>query len=79
VDITVCYETFNLIKMEIKFIESHSFAGEHMKMEVNGNQHRLEYDKNCSYEQDAVNLLKEIYGVDFKVEDVKYCWIRLKS
>jgi hypothetical protein len=32
--------------MEIKFIESHSFVGEHMTMEVNGNQHRLEMEKN---------------------------------
>jgi hypothetical protein len=31
--------------MEIKFIESHSFVGEHMTMEVNGNQHRLEIIK----------------------------------
>jgi hypothetical protein len=60
--------------MEIKFIESHSFVGEHMAMEVNGNQHRLEMDKNQTYEQHAVKLLKEIYDVDFKLEDVKFEW-----
>ena len=60
--------------MEIKFIESHSFVGEHMTMEVNDNQHCLEMDKNQTYEQHAVKLLKEIYDVDFKVEDVKFEW-----
>jgi hypothetical protein len=60
--------------MEIKFIESHSFLGEHMTMEVNGYQHSLEMDKNQTYAQNAVNLLKEIYDVDFKLEDVKFEW-----
>lgn len=60
--------------MEIKFIESHSFVGEHMTMEVNGNHHRLEMDKNQTYEQHAVKLLKDIYDVDFNVEDVKFEW-----
>ena len=60
--------------MEIKFIESHSFVGEHMIMEVNGNQHCLEMGKNQTYEQHAVKLLKEIYDVDFNVEDVKFEW-----
>ena len=58
--------------MKIKFIESHSFLGEYMTMEVNGNQHRLVMDKNQTYEQHAVKLLKEIYDVDFKPEDVKF-------
>ena len=43
-------------------------------MEVNGNQHRLEMDKNQTYEQHAVKLLKDIYDVDFNVEDVKFEW-----
>ena len=60
--------------MEIKFIESHSFVGEHMSMEVNGNHHRLEMDENQTYEQNAVELLKELYNVDFKVADVKFEW-----
>ena len=60
--------------MEIKFIESHSFVGEHMTMEVYGNQYHLEMDKNQTYEQHAVKLLKEIYDVDFKLEDVKFEW-----
>jgi hypothetical protein len=60
--------------MEIKFIESHSFIGEHMRMEVNGNQHRLEIDKDQTYEQHAVKLLKAIYDIDFKEEDVKFVW-----
>lgn len=62
--------------MEIKFIESHSFIGEHITMEVNGNQHRLEMDKNQTYEQHGVKLLKDIYNVDFNVEDVKFEWDR---
>ena len=70
----VVFDGRKIKNMEIKFIESHSFLGEHMTMEVNGNQHRLEYDKNCSYEQYAVNLLKEIYDVDFKVKDVRFEW-----
>ena len=60
--------------MEIKFIESHSFIGEHMTMVVNGNTHSLEMDRTQTYEQHAVKLLKEIYDVDFKVEDVKFEW-----
>jgi hypothetical protein len=60
--------------MKIKFIESHSFIGEHMIMEVNDNQHCLEMGKNQTYEQHAVKLLKEIYDVDFNVEDVKFEW-----
>lgn len=60
--------------MEIKFIESHSLIGAHMTMEVNGNRHRLEMDKNQTYEQHAVKLLKEIYDVDFDVEDVNFDW-----
>ena len=60
--------------MEIKFIESHSFVGEEMSMEVGSNQHRLEMDKNQTYEQHAVKLLKEIYEVNFNVEDVKFVW-----
>jgi hypothetical protein len=60
--------------MKIKFIESHSFFGEHMTMEVNGNQHRLEMNKNQTYQQHAVKLLKEIYSVDFKEEDVEFEW-----
>jgi hypothetical protein len=60
--------------MEIKFIESHSFVGERMIMEVNGNQHLLEMDKEQTYEQHAVKLLKDIYDVDFNVEDVKFEW-----
>lgn len=61
-------------KLKIKFIENHSFAGEHMRMEVNGNQHCLEMDKNHTYEQHAVKLLKHIYDIDFNVEDVKFEW-----
>lgn len=57
--------------MEIKFIESHSFVGEHMIMEVDGNQNRLEMDRNQTYEQHAVKILKD---VDFKIEDVKFEW-----
>lgn len=60
--------------MKIKFIESHSFVGEEMSMEVGDNQHRLEMDKNQTYEQHAVKLLKEIYNVDFNVKDVKFEW-----
>jgi len=43
-------------------------------MEVNDNQHCLEMGKNQTYEQHAVKLLKEIYDVDFNVEDVKFEW-----
>ncbi len=60
--------------MEIKFIKSNSFLGEHMTMEVNSNQHILEMDRNQTYEQHAVNLLKEIYNIDFFLEDVKFDW-----
>jgi len=60
--------------MEIRFIESHSFVGEYMMMEVDGNQYHLEMNKDCSYEQHAVKLLKEIYDVDYRVEDVKFEW-----
>lgn len=60
--------------LKINFIESHSFAGELMILEVNGNQHRLEMDNDLNYEQYAVRLLKDIYNVDFKVEDVKFEW-----
>jgi len=60
--------------MEIKFIESHSFVGEHMIMEVDGNQNRLEMDRNQTYEQHAVKILKDVYDVDFKIEDVKFEW-----
>ena len=67
---------------EIKFIESHSFIGEHFSMIVNEekgwmvipHEHLLEMDKNQSYEQHAVKLLKEIYDVDFNAEDVKFEW-----
>lgn len=64
----------NAIGMKIKFNESHSFAGELMTMSVNGHQHLLEMNKNQTYEQHAVKLLKDIYNVDFNVEDVKFEW-----
>ncbi len=60
--------------MEIKFIESHSFLGEHITMEVNGNQHRLEMNRTQTYEQHAAKILKEIYNIDFKVEDIIFAW-----
>ena len=60
--------------MEIKFIESHSFVGEHMTLKVNGNQHSLEMDKCQTYEQHAVNILKEVYDIDFNPGDVKFEW-----
>lgn len=60
--------------MEIKFIESHSFVGEHMSMVVDGNVHRLEMDKNQTYAQHGVKLLKEIYNIDFNVDNVKFVW-----
>lgn len=60
--------------MEINFIESHSFVGEHMTMKVAGNYHLLEMDKNQTYEQHAVKLLIDIYDIDFKLEDVKFVW-----
>lgn len=60
--------------MEIKFIESHSFVGEHMTMYVDGKMYRLEMDKYQTYEQHAINLLKQIYNVDYNVNDVKFEW-----
>lgn len=59
---------------EIKFIESNSFVGEHRSMQVNGNEHRLDIDMNQTYEQHAVKILKEIYNIDFREEDVKFEW-----
>jgi phosphate starvation-inducible protein PhoH len=59
--------------MEIKFIESHSFLGEEMTMIVNGNHHRLEMNR-MTYAQHAVKILKDIYDIDFKLEDVKFEW-----
>jgi hypothetical protein len=60
--------------MKIKFIESHSFIGEHMIMDVNGKEHCLEMNTNQTYEQHAIKLLKEIYDINFNIEDVKFEW-----
>ena len=60
--------------MEIKFIESHSFLGEEMTMVVNGNHHRLELNRVKTYAEHAVEILKDIYDIDFKIEDVKFEW-----
>lgn len=60
----------------IKFIESHSFLGVHMTMKVNGKHHDLEMDENQTYEQHAVEIIKDVYNIDFKVENVKFEWDR---
>ena len=60
--------------MKIKFIEGHGFFGETMTMEVNGNQHLLQVTENQTYTQHAVKLLKEIYDINFNIEDVKFEW-----
>jgi hypothetical protein len=60
--------------MEIKFIESHSFVGESMYMVVNENSHSLEMDKNQTYAQHAIKLLKDIYNIDKKIEDIEFVW-----
>ena len=60
--------------MNIKFKESHSFVGEYMTMEVNGVEYVLEMNKNQTYEQHAVEILKETYNIDFNIDDVKFEW-----
>lgn len=59
---------------DIQFIESHGFVGETMTMRVNGRCHRLHYTKDCSYEQDAVNILKKEHNIDYNIKDVKFVW-----
>ena len=56
----------------IKFFEHHSFVGEHMTMHVNSNCHNLIMTDSQTYAQHAVLLLKELYNIDFNVEDVKF-------
>lgn len=60
--------------MNIKFIESHSFVGEHMAMVVNGTTYHLERSNERTYEQHAVEILKKVYDVDFNIDDVKFKW-----
>jgi len=59
-------------KMEIKFIVGHSFVGEHMSMVVDGNDHRL--DMNKTYEEHAVKILKDVYNINYNINDVKFEW-----
>lgn len=58
--------------VEIKFVESRSFFGTTYRLIVDGYEHYLGRNENC--EQYAVTILKEIYNIDFNIEDVIFEW-----
>lgn len=69
--------------MKIEFIVGHSFIGEHKKLVVNGIYHDIDptytgselvWVKNKTDEEYAVEILKEVYNIDYKIEDVKWIW-----
>lgn len=53
--------------IEIKFIRCLTFSIRY-KLFVNGVEHYLGCDENCGHL--AVKILKEIYNIDFNIEDV---------
>ena len=66
---------------KIEFIESHNVIGEQMCMWVEG----VDYDLECRkctghwhewYKQHAIEILKEVYNLDYKAEDIKFVWDR---
>ena len=60
--------------MLIKFIESHSFVGEQMSMKVDDEIYYLKMNKNQTYQQHAIKILKEDYDIDFLITDIKFEW-----
>lgn len=65
------------LQPKIEFIESHSFFGEQFSLKVDNKIHMLEKYTNPQindYKQQAVKILLELYGISYKLEDVKFVW-----
>ena len=62
--------------MEINFFENGSFVGAWYLMEVNGKKHRL--GRVCDTQEeaaiDAARILKEIYNIDYNIDDMQFKW-----
>lgn len=59
---------------KIEFIEIGGFVGEQYLVKVNKNIHTLQNDVNTfgGYKKQAVQLLYEGYGIEYKIEDVNF-------
>ncbi len=58
--------------LKIKFIESHSFVGAHMSMDVNGVSTLLEMKP--TYKQHAISVLKDVYDIHIEEDDFVFKW-----
>jgi hypothetical protein len=60
--------------MEIKFYWNGSFAGTGYHMTVDGERIGLGYFDEAEAKLNAINILKNDYGVEYKFDDVIFNW-----
>ena len=62
--------------MEIKFYWNGSFAGTNHSMDVNGKEVRLGgvVSNEDDAKLEAVEILKQDYGIDYNVDEIKFEW-----
>ncbi len=62
--------------MEIKFYWNGSFAGTNHSMVVNGKEVRLGgvVSNEDDAKLEAVEILKQDYGIDYNVDEIKFEW-----